>query len=1694
MWSRIGVLILAGAVRFLSAQTSSTLALQSAPNPSVFGSPFTLTATVTPTSATGRVTFYDGVAILGESQLSSRQATFTTRLLGGGTHALHAYYAGSQSPITSQTVNSVGAGGFQPAVSYPAGTSPALVIAADFNSDGKTDLAVADYGGTVSLLLGKGDGTFEPPVGTVIAPYCYAIVAGDFNGDGKPDLAVSTPGQVAILLGNGDGTFQNSSILTVGTQPVSLLAIDVNNDGDADLVVLDGDTAIVTVFLGNGDGTFQPPTSFPSPSPKGVVQMLAAGDFNRDGNADLVIVSATDGTVEILSGIGDGSFYRSAELSAPLAATSVAVGDFNGDGKPDIVAGLTPTGVAVFLGNGDGSFQSAAESEGTSLPFPYFGLPLVTGDFNGDGKLDIAAADGGYYAMNASDGVIVALGNGDGTFQQPLLYSTGSGATSALVAGQFNGDGRTDLAATTYAANSVGILLGKSAVNPVVTAVSVTPSSGSGAAAIYSFQFSDTAGGSDIASASGLIGNSVSPAVSAVCAVTYNRPQNTLALWNDNGTVPPGITLGSGSQHNSFCSLNGAGSSVGSSGNTLTLNLALAFNYGDSGSQTWGEAVSATGSTTGWRSLGNWSVSASPTPPQAVTVSPSSGAGINGTFAFAYNDVLGTGDLSSVQAIFQTSPGLPACALTVNPSNGSAWLMNDANTSLLGPLPLGAAGTVQNSQCSVNSAASSGVASANNYILTLAVNFKAAFAGVQKLIGYAASNEGANSGFQTLGTWTVGAAAGPYLISTLAGGQGPAFGSPAASVDIGAPYMIALDGAGNVYFTESTISAAPIDEWRMVRLVGKVDTKGVLTKLADSSSFAYPYGIAADAAGNVYVSDFSIPRVSKISPDGSIYPVVGNGSYGYSGDNGPAINAQLWAPSGLALDRLGNLYIADSGNGCIRKVSPGGIITTIAGTGTQGFSGDGGPAAAAQLNQPRGVAVDTAGNVFVADSYNNRIRKISTAGVITTVAGTGNAGFNGDHIPATTANIWGPWSIAIDSSGNLYFGSDNRVRMVTTDGMISTIAGEGTSGYGGDGGPAISAFLSWPSGVAVDPLGNLYFSDSRRIRAVSKGVITTIAGGGTEDGGPAPFAGTLIAGSLATDGAGNVYVSVPGDNRVRKVTRSGTISTYAGTGVTGNAGDNGPAVSAQLNAPNGIAFDTSGNLFIADTGSNTVRKVSAAGTITTVAGNGSPGYSGDNGPATAAQLYSPMGVAVDASGNLFIADTNNSVVRRVDAAGRITTYAGTGYTSLSGDNGPATQAELNYPQGVAVDGSGNLFINDTANSRIRKVAVDDTISTYVLSDANGIAVDAFGDLYATGGGEVCVLTAVGCTPVLAGGLLSGGYSSYYYEGAPALGVYLLLAGIALDNSGKIYVGNYLWSGAINVLTPEGGLPVFTMTSSQPGTFAPGSTGQYTVTVNNASLAGSTRGTVTVTDVLPPGLTMSSMSGTGWSCSSNSCSRGDVLAGGASYPPIIIIVNVLPTAPAQVTNQVTVSGGGGVMAGLQEFTQLDSLVVNQTDSGPFLQGRTGTYTITVSSSMWSGPNSGTVTLIDTPPPGFTLVSMSGSSWTCPTGGSSCTLTNPMNGYPPVTVTVSVASDAPSPVMNVASVASAGFVGASGADITPVYAQCNVTTDANTSVTDAQRIVNEALGVAAAIDDLNSDGVVNVADVQIVVNAVLRLGCS
>jgi sugar lactone lactonase YvrE len=480
---------------------------------------------------------------------------------------------------------------------------------------------------------------------------------------------------------------------------------------------------------------------------------------------------------------------------------------------------------------------------------------------------------------------------------------------------------------------------------------------------------------------------------------------------------------------------------------------------------------------------------------------------------------------------------------------------------------------------------------------------------------------------------------------------------------------------------------------------------------AASAQLNVPVGVAVDAAGNLFIADTLNNRIRKVTPAGIISTVAGTGTSGFSGDGGPATSAQLAFPGGVAVDAAGNLFIADTENDCIRKVAPAGIISTVAGTGTAGFSGDGGPAAFAKLNVPVGVSVDAAGNLFIADTFNNRIRKVIPAGTISTAAGTGTSGFSGDDGPAASAQLAFPGSVVVDAAGNLFIADtfNNRIRKVTPAGIISTMAGTRPYGFSGDGGLAVSAQLNHPRGVAVDVVGNLFIADSdnNRIRKVTPaGIISTIAGNGTSgfsgDGGLAASAQLDVPVSVAVDAAGYVYIV--DNNRIRKVTPAGIISTIAGNvSYGGFNGDGGLAVSAQLNYPEDVAVDGAGNLFIADTFNNRIRKVTPAGIISTVAGTETSGFGGDGGPATSARLAYPEGVAVDGAGNLFIADADNDRIRKVTAAGIISTVAGTGNFGFSGDGGPAASAQLFHPEGVAVDAAGNLFIADTYNARIRKV-------------------------------------------------------------------------------------------------------------------------------------------------------------------------------------------------------------------------------------------------------------------------------------------------------------------------------------------------------------------------------------------------------
>ncbi len=329
-----------------------------------------------------------------------------------------------------------------------------------------------------------------------------------------------------------------------------------------------------------------------------------------------------------------------------------------------------------------------------------------------------------------------------------------------------------------------------------------------------------------------------------------------------------------------------------------------------------------------------------------------------------------------------------------------------------------------------------------------------------------------------------------------------------------------------------------------------------------------------------------------------ITTIAGNGQSAFSGDGGPATQASLNDPTSVAVDAKGNVYIADFANHRIRRIGKDGIITTVAGTGTPGFSGDGGPAALSRLSFPAGVAVDAKGALYIADCGNHRIRRVSPNGFITTLAGVGHFGFLGDGGLATQASLNSPIGVAVDAAGAVYIADtgNQRVRCVKPNGTITTVAGTGVLGFYVDGGPATQAALSVPTGVVVDKKGILYIADSfnQRVRRMGPDeVITTFAGGGDSlgDGGPATQASLRGPRGVAVDAAGAVYIADQHHERVRRVGPDGLITTLAGTGTFGSSGDRGPAPEASLNSPVGVAVDTQGNVYIADRLNHCIRRI-----------------------------------------------------------------------------------------------------------------------------------------------------------------------------------------------------------------------------------------------------------------------------------------------------------------------------------------------------------------------------------------------------------------------------------------------------------------------------------------------------------------------
>lgn len=642
-------------------------------------------------------------------------------------------------------------------------------------------------------------------------------------------------------------------------------------------------------------------------------------------------------------------------------------------------------------------------------------------------------------------------------------------------------------------------------------------------------------------------------------------------------------------------------------------------------------------------------------------------------------------------------------------------------------------------------------------------------------------------------------------------------------------------------------------------------------------------GIAVDKKGNIYIAMRDNNIISRVDLKGNMTTYVGTGSSGFSGDGGKAIEARLNVPAGLAFDKSGNLYIADRNNNRVRKVDTRGTISTIAGTGTAGFSGDGGPATQAQLNLPSGVALDGKGNIFVSDRSNNRIRVIDSKGNIRTYAGSGKDGFRGDNGPALQASIDRPFGIALDRKGNLYIADrrNNRVRKVNTQGIITTVAGDGGFFFMGDNGPAYRASIAAPTGVVVDDQGTIYIADrnNNRIRAVDpQGMISTIAGTGKQDyNGDSEVArdtNLYLPFGVALNPDGKLLVIDRSHYRIRSIDlKRGSVKTIAGNGKKMFAGDGGPATGATLSFPHGIAVDKNDNVLISDKGNYRIRKISPEGTIHTIAGNGIRGNTGDDMPAMKASIYgatslklnnkeevfivSPSGFvslirkidekgimrkfldtvtskylksianskykgkvqtgelaiittfsdfAFDHKGNMFISDRLNHQIRKVDSKGNISTIAGTGESSHYGDGGAATEAAFRDPSALATDKEGNLYIGDSANNMVRKIDTKGIISTIAgngkheatgdggpavkagIRNIDYLAVSPQGEVHIAGmnSNSVRKITKDGKIVTVAG----TGYQGYFGDGGPATKAMLKSPiAIAFDSKGNLFIAD-----------------------------------------------------------------------------------------------------------------------------------------------------------------------------------------------------------------------------------------------------------------------------------------------------------------
>ncbi len=577
-----------------------------------------------------------------------------------------------------------------------------------------------------------------------------------------------------------------------------------------------------------------------------------------------------------------------------------------------------------------------------------------------------------------------------------------------------------------------------------------------------------------------------------------------------------------------------------------------------------------------------------------------------------------------------------------------------------------------------------------------------------------------------------------------------------------------------------------------------------------AARFSSAYGLTVDRKGNLYVADTNNHTIRKITPSGVVTTLAGLANVIGSTD-GTGADARFKNPSGVAVDWKGNIYVADSGNGRIRKISPDGVVTTIA--GAVGYA-------------PYGVAVDQSGNIFFADMPRHTIRRITPDGAVTTIAGTADVSGNVDGTGAAVRFYW-PKGIALDLNGNIFVADNgnNCIRKITPDGVVTTLAGSRSSALGSADGTGTAALFRNPLGVAVDESGTVFVTDgdNSTIRKITPaGVVTTFAGTAGHLGtvgyvGTADGIGTAAEFSrphgITVDASGNLFVTDANKGTVRKITTTAVVTTLAGLPAIGTYAD-GIGTDAQFSHPTRPAIDNNGNVYVADMDNHIIRKITANGVVTTLAGTqGSTGFT--DGTGTSARFTYPSGVAVDTNGNVFVADSNNHLIRKITASGVVTTLAGaTGIGSSAGyADGTGAAARFNYPSSVGVDANGNVYVADTRNQVVRKITADGMVTTVAgtagnsgnvdgvgaaarFADPVDIAVDKSGTLFVSDyyNATIRKITPDGAVTTLAG-----------YKGlVPPRNVFIRFpAEVAVDGRGNVFIADN--NGTIQRIAADGGV-------------------------------------------------------------------------------------------------------------------------------------------------------------------------------------------------------------------------------------------------------------------------------------------------